>query len=339
MALTDVTQLRFSLQPCAPNIRLQQSIHEKKERIARARGANQPGHVSRNEGVPGHCRPRRGRLRRRRTRSPEVPAPLHRRRRCPSSSHLCSVLASEHPFCRRMTSPGVCLSIARSDAALGLVKAGEPERERHPGTGGHLLRQGRGHRVVQERQPPAPPRRLPRRRPGQDNQVPCLCLCSPEEKTSHKHLPPAVNIILTPRSLEWAMQVLHGMPGDEAAAEARHSRGEVQQRVPRVRARGLALRCRAHIQFSSSIDLVPLLFFRSAQFCLSLPMIHNNGHADYGVDRYDVGTGFGHFGIGVDDVNTTSTPLLSISPPSSVRRCHLCRGNSSLSVPTGCKDG
>lgn len=28
----------------------------------------------------------------------------------------------------------------------------------------------------------------------------------------------------------------------------------------------------------------------------------HNLFADYGVDKYDIGAGFGHFGIGVDDV-------------------------------------
>ena len=28
-----------------------------------------------------------------------------------------------------------------------------------------------------------------------------------------------------------------------------------------------------------------------------------NNVSDYGVDKYDIGTGFGHFGIAVDDVS------------------------------------
>lgn len=28
--------------------------------------------------------------------------------------------------------------------------------------------------------------------------------------------------------------------------------------------------------------------------------------SDYGVDKYDIGTGFGHFGIAVEDVSLTS---------------------------------
>jgi len=28
--------------------------------------------------------------------------------------------------------------------------------------------------------------------------------------------------------------------------------------------------------------------------------------ADYGVDKYDIGTGFGHFGIAVEDVSVLS---------------------------------
>jgi lactoylglutathione lyase len=27
---------------------------------------------------------------------------------------------------------------------------------------------------------------------------------------------------------------------------------------------------------------------------------------DYGVDKYDIGTGFGHFGIAVEDVSSSS---------------------------------
>lgn len=27
--------------------------------------------------------------------------------------------------------------------------------------------------------------------------------------------------------------------------------------------------------------------------------------SDYGVDKYDIGTGFGHFGIAVDDVSSS----------------------------------
>ncbi|KAL6629531.1 hypothetical protein ACP70R_029296 [Stipagrostis hirtigluma subsp. patula] len=61
---------------------------------------------------------------------------------------------------------------------------------------------------------------------------------------------------------------------DEAAEEARHPVGEVHQRVPRLRTRGLAFRRRAHIQY-------------------------------YGVDKYDIGEGFGHFGIAVEDVAKT----------------------------------
>jgi len=35
--------------------------------------------------------------------------------------------------------------------------------------------------------------------------------------------------------------------------------------------------------------------------------------ADYGVDKYDIGTGFGHFGIGVDDVRLNQLePCLEI---------------------------
>ena len=35
--------------------------------------------------------------------------------------------------------------------------------------------------------------------------------------------------------------------------------------------------------------------------------------ADYGVDKYDIGTGFGHFGIGVDDVRLNQLePCLKI---------------------------
>ena len=28
--------------------------------------------------------------------------------------------------------------------------------------------------------------------------------------------------------------------------------------------------------------------------------------SDYGVDKYDIGTGFGHFGLAVEDVSLTS---------------------------------
>lgn len=35
----------------------------------------------------------------------------------------------------------------------------------------------------------------------------------------------------------------------------------------------------------------------SINFCFSF-----NNISDYGVDKYDIGTGFGHFGIAVDDV-------------------------------------
>ena len=35
--------------------------------------------------------------------------------------------------------------------------------------------------------------------------------------------------------------------------------------------------------------------------------------ADYGVDKYDIDTGFGHFGIGVDDVRLNQLePCLEI---------------------------
>lgn len=113
---------------------------------------------------------------------------------------------------------------------------------------------------------------------------------------------------------DWAMQVLHRVPGDEAAAEARHPRGQVQQRVPRVRARGLAFRRRAHLQL-----VLPLLITNQSNFpslsvickCFEFTDI---GFADYGVDKYDIGEGFGHFGIGVDDVNTTSTPVPFSTP-------------------------
>lgn len=50
------------------------------------------------------------------------------------------------------------------------------------------------------------------------------------------------------------MQVLHRVPGDETAEEEGHPRGEVHQRVPRLRARGVAFRRRAHLQ-----SVVPLL--------------------------------------------------------------------------------
>ena len=36
----------------------------------------------------------------------------------------------------------------------------------------------------------------------------------------------------------------------------------------------------------------------SINFCFSF-----NNISDYGVDKYDIGTGFGHFGIAVDDVS------------------------------------
>lgn len=32
--------------------------------------------------------------------------------------------------------------------------------------------------------------------------------------------------------------------------------------------------------------------------------------SDYGVDKYDIGTGFGHFGIAVDDVSIPSFSIL-----------------------------
>jgi hypothetical protein len=35
--------------------------------------------------------------------------------------------------------------------------------------------------------------------------------------------------------------------------------------------------------------------------------------ADYGVDKYDIGAGFGHFGVGVDDVRLQIWTLPSIA--------------------------
>lgn len=36
--------------------------------------------------------------------------------------------------------------------------------------------------------------------------------------------------------------------------------------------------------------------------------------ADYGVDKYDIGAGFGHFGIAVEDVSSPATFPLKDAP-------------------------
>lgn len=38
-----------------------------------------------------------------------------------------------------------------------------------------------------------------------------------------------------------------------------------------------------------------------------------NNISDYGVEKYDIGTGFGHFGIAVDDVSFLNFSTTSIS--------------------------
>jgi hypothetical protein len=38
-----------------------------------------------------------------------------------------------------------------------------------------------------------------------------------------------------------------------------------------------------------------------------------NNISDYGVDKYDIGTAFGHFGIAVDDVSFSNFGSTSIS--------------------------
>jgi len=42
---------------------------------------------------------------------------------------------------------------------------------------------------------------------------------------------------------------------------------------------------------------------------LILAFLFNN-ISDYGVDKYDIGTAFGHFGIAVDDVSFPSFSIL-----------------------------
>lgn len=40
---------------------------------------------------------------------------------------------------------------------------------------------------------------------------------------------------------------------------------------------------------------------------------------DYGVDKYDIGTGFGHFGIAVDDVSSFSVNIYFLFDFSNLR--------------------
>jgi hypothetical protein len=95
--------------------------------------------------------------------------------------------------------------------------------------------------VGQERPEAPAPRRLPRRRSRQDNQVNQLRPSLAMNFAS----PTAVLSILDVLAV---LQVLYGVLGDEAAAEKGHPGGEVHQCLPGVWTRGLAFCCGAHLQ-------------------------------------------------------------------------------------------
>ncbi|KAF9612746.1 hypothetical protein IFM89_003756, partial [Coptis chinensis] len=95
--------------------------------------------------------------------------------------------------------------------------------------------------------------------------------------------------------------ILYRMPGDEAVMKTRHPRGadtlmpflDMDLKTPTLLLNSLT------VSFSSSFWTFDVINIDASSFNIQ------NWNINYGVDKYDIGAGFGHFGVAVEDVAKT----------------------------------